>query len=345
MADAMSHTADWRAQIRKNQRRTLLVISCFILLYLLLGLLIDLYYYSTELTAQGYVMVPLRTILKNLLTFKLFPTFTLLVGAIAVVSLFVVLSFSNRLMLLGTEYCEITPESAANMQERQLYNVVEEMKVAAGLQFMPRVYIINADYMNAFASGYTEKSAMVAITRGLMEKLDRSEMQAVMAHELSHIRHLDIKLTMMAALLSNLILIIIDLLFYSVIYGRDRKGNSGLLTIIVILRYALPIVTGLLLLYLSRTREYMADAGCVELMRDNGPLASALLKIHGDHVQNQEQYSSDYSQTAHENIRREAYLYDPVVNQIQGASSPTDFFSTHPSIERRLAAIGVQMPK
>lgn len=104
------------------------------------------------------------------------------------------------------------------LEEKKLYNVIEEMKVAAGLSFMPKVYIIEADYMNAFASGLSEKSAMVAITRGLMNKLDRAELQAVMAHELSHIRHQDIKLTMMASVLSNIMLIIVDLLFYNLIF-------------------------------------------------------------------------------------------------------------------------------
>ena len=85
---------------------------------------------------------------------------------------------------------------------------------------MPKVYVIDADYMNAFASGYSEKSAMVAITQGLISKLNRAELQAVMAHELSHIRHMDIKLTLMAAVLSNITLIVIDLLFRSVIFGQ-----------------------------------------------------------------------------------------------------------------------------
>jgi len=152
---------------------------------------------------------------------------------------------------------------------------------------MPKVYLIEADYMNAFASGYSEKSAMVAITRGLIQKLNRAELQAVMAHELSHVRHMDIKLTLMASVLANLILIVLDIVFYNAIFSRrssdeNRSGNA-LLTAIIILRYLLPVINILLLLYLSRTREYMADAGCVQLTRDNQALATALLKINSDH--------------------------------------------------------------
>src|SRR5665648_514145 len=129
--------------------------------------------------------------------------------AVAIIALWVTYTWYDKIMLLGTTYHEVTPETARTNEEKQLYNVVEEMKVAAGLGFMPKVFIIEADYMNAFASGFSERSAMVAITRGLMQKLDRSEMQAVMAHELSHIRHQDIKLTLMASILSNIMLIVV----------------------------------------------------------------------------------------------------------------------------------------
>ena len=247
-------------------------------------------------------------------------------------------AFYDKLMLMGTEYHEITPETSQNLQEKQLYHVVEEMKVAAGLQFMPKVFIIEANYMNAFASGYSEKSAMVAITRGLMEKLDRAEMQAVMAHELSHIRHHDIKLNLMVAVLSNILLIVIDMLFYSVIFGRDRKEDNRLVAVILILRYALPILTVLLTLFLSRTREYMADAGAVELMRDNEPMARALLKISSDHEAHADEYAQEYGQTAHEQVRHAAYLFDP--KDVDPIKSLQDAFSSHPNMNDRLKAIG-----
>lgn len=209
---------------------------------------------------------------------------------------------------------------------------------------MPRVFLIEADYMNAFASGYSEKSAMVAITRGLMDKLDRAEMQAVMAHELSHIRHHDIKLTMTVAVLSNILLIVIDILFYSAFFGRDnRKQDNRLLTVIIILRYVLPLITVILALFLSRTREYMADAGSVELMRDNEPMARALLKISADHEQNSETYAKAYGDTPHEEVRQASYLFDP--SALDPVKSLSSMFSTHPAIEKRLAAIGFSKKK
>ncbi len=334
--------ADWRGAIKHNTRRTYLVIVTFILIYVCIGLLVDMYIYS-----GSYPQASLSQLFFALISFTLFPKITLITTVIAVISLLVTFSLHDKLMLLGTEYREITPENAKSTQELQLYNVVEEMKVAAGLRFMPKVFLIEAPYMNAFASGYSEKSAMVAITRGLIEKLDRSELQAVMAHELSHVRHMDIKLTLMASVLSNLTLILLDILFYNAIFGGGRRSDDGngrsrnqLLFIIMILRWVLPLATVLLMLYLSRTREYMADAGCVELTRDNEPLARALLKIQGDYQQNADNYSAASQETAHESIRRQAYLFDPLEAGISSTRSLADMFSTHPPIEKRLEALG-----
>lgn len=334
-------TADWRATLRQNNRRTLLVIGLFFLIYLGVGLLVDMF-----LASSTYPQADIPILFHALVTFQIFPIATCVMLGIAGISLLVTYSMYDKLMLLGTEYHEVTPQTAQNVQEQQLYNVVEEMKISAGLRYMPRVYIIEADYMNAFATGYSEKSAMVAITRGLIAKLNRDELTAVMAHELSHIRHLDIKLTLTASLLANLTIMVIDMMFYAVIFGRndrDNKSRNGLAAIIMVLRYLLPIINVLLLLYLSRTRELMADAGCVELMRANEPLARALLKIQDDHVQNRDQYNALYSQTPHENVRREAYIFDPIQAGIESAHSVSDLFSTHPSIETRLRALGFKL--
>ena len=345
MADTLNDytktTGDWRTSLRQNQSRTRIVILLFFLIYGGIGILCDLYIYSGH-----YPQYELSVIFKALITLKLFPFATSVMLIIAAFSLWISYTFYDRLMLLGTEYREINADTAQSDREKQLYNVVEEMKIAAGLAYMPRVFIINADYMNAFASGYSEKSAMVAITTGLMEKLTRDELQAVMAHELSHIKHLDIKLTLTASLLANLSLIVIDILFYNVIFSSNSRneenkgGRGGLALIIIIVRYLLPIVSMLLLLYLSRRRELMADAGCVALTRTNEPLARALIKISDDHSANSAAYTKAYQQTPHENVRREAYIFDPLQAGIKASLAPSDFFSTHPSLATRLAALG-----
>lgn len=343
LKDYHNKTVDWREELRKNQRRTRTVIILFVLIYVLLGLLIDVYVKLNQ--SAGFVgshlvyhLTP-SEVLKAIFTGKTFPYATLTMLFAAVISLWITYQFHDRIVLLGTHYKKIS-ENDTGLAEKQLYNVVNEMKIAAGLTYMPRVYIIEANYMNAFASGYSEKSALVAVTRGLMEKLNREELQAVMAHELSHIRHQDIKLTLTASILSNIMLICVDFLFFNILLGQRRGNRNGLVAIIIILRYFLPVFTVLLMLYLSRTREFMADAGCVELMRNNEPLANALIKIHEDHQKYKYDYRKAYGRTEHEEVRRAAYLYDPTVAGIKPDNSINQLFSTHPSLKKRLEAIG-----
>lgn len=336
ITDFHSIGADWRQQLTRNQQKTRWVIATFLAIYIAIGLLADVVILSAY-----YPKVPLGVCFYALVSFQAIPYATLIMAGIALISLMITYAMYDRIMLLGTDSREITPETARDLKEKQLYHVIEEMKVAAGLSFMPRVYLIEANYMNAFASGVSEKSAMVAITRGLMDKLDRAEMQAVMAHELSHIRHLDIKLTLMVAILSNILLIVVDVLFYSLLFksdSDDRRQDNRLFFVIMVLRYVLPLITVLLTLFLSRTREYMADSGAVELMRDNEPMARALLKISQDSEAHAAQYAHEYGQTAHEQVRQASYLFDP--SSIDPVKSLSSAFSTHPSIQDRLKAIG-----
>lgn len=335
--DYAAGSVNWRKTLRENTNRTYIVIGLFFLIYLGIGLLIDTFLYSEQ-----YPNASLGLIFHGLITLKLYPIATAVMLVIASVSLLVTYAMSDRLMLLGTSYHQVTASSARSDKEKQLYNIVEEMKIAAGLNYMPKVYVIQADYMNAFASGYSEKSAMVAITTGLMEKLDRDELQAVMAHELSHIKHMDIKLTLTASMLANLTIIVIDIFFHSLIFTRrgSRSKNGGIVIAVMLLRYLLPLVNVVLLLYLSRKRELMADAGCVALTRTNEPLARALMKISGDYTENRQKYTQQSQQTAHESVRREAYIFDPLQAGIKPLASVSDVFSTHPSLEKRLKALG-----
>ncbi|ASQ47149.1 zinc metalloprotease HtpX [Legionella clemsonensis] len=334
LSDYHASAGDWREQLRRNERKTRMVIAIFFAVYIGVGLLAD-----TVILDYLHPGATLLDCYLALITLKVIPYATLIMIGVAIISLFITYTLYDRIMLLGTNYRLITPGTAQSLEEKQLYNVVEEMKVASGLKYMPRVYLIEANYMNAFASGYSEKSAMVAITRGLMEKLNRAEMQAVMSHELSHIRHHDIKLTLTVAVLSNLLLIAIDIMFYAMIYKRDRRNEDNrLFMVIMLLRYLLPLITVVLALFLSRTREYMADAGAVELMRDNEPMARALLKITEDHQQHAEQYTQEYGQTPHEEVRQASYLFDP--SSIDPIKSLHNAFSTHPSLDERLRALG-----
>lgn len=332
--------ADWRHQLRSNERKTKIVIAAFIFIFLLVGVLFDTF------LVMELKRLPAKIAFQLVIYLRVTPYATMIMSGIAAISLLVTYSMYNRIMLMGTDSFEITPNSARTLEEKQLYNVVEEMKVAAGLNYMPSVYIIEANYMNAFASGYSEKSAMVAISRGLMTKLGRQELQAVMAHELSHIRHHDIKLTLTVSVLSNILLIAIDYLFYSMLYSgnsrsrNNKGGNNAFFIIVMVLRFVLPFITTILTLFLSRTREFMADSGAVELMRDNEPLARALVKINQDHYENVEETTAEYSRSSHESVRRASYIFDAA--KFSGGRGFSDFFSTHPSLDKRLKALGIK---
>lgn len=334
---------DWRGQLRANRRRTCFVIAVFLLIYLMVGLIVDLYIH------HEFDQLPLIQLLEILVTFRVVPMATLTLGLVAIISILITYALHDRIMLLGTEYHEVTSGSNHSLEERQLYNIVEELKIAASLHYLPKIYLINAEYMNAFASGYSEKSALIAITSGLLNKLERSELQAVIAHELSHIRHQDIKLTLMASVLSNIILIVLDIMFRGIVFGGRRRRDNGsniVVLVVVVLRFLLPIITVLLLLYLSRKRELMADAGAVELLRDNTPLAKALLKIRSDHELNKEKYTLAYQATSHEEVRREAYIFDPTPMGIHiEGQAIANLFSTHPLLAVRLKALGFEASK
>ena len=352
-------SVNWRQTVKNNQRKTYIVIATFLVLFLILGLLIDLIWrYNTagSITTvynqygqafQTTIPPEIGQLAIQLITLQLIPWATIICTGIAIIWVLATFVFYDKIMLAGTQYQEIKATDT-NPTARKLYNIVEEMKLAANMSFMPKVYLIHAEYMNAFASGYSEKSAMVAVTTTLVDRLNRSELQAVMAHELTHIRNQDIKLNLFTVVLSNMLMFMLEVSFFSVLFSgnsrRDNKNNNNIMTIIfivvLVLRYILPIITTMLMLFLSRTREYMADAGAVELMRDNQPMANALLKINQAH--NDPQTANSYKQQAHEQIRRASYIYDPS-KALSATGNSNDFFSTHPSLKKRLAAIGIKI--
>lgn len=313
---------DFRETIRKNNRRTTFVMGMFIALYLLLGLLIDVALYLQTETSISHILL-------SIANGSLPPKATVITVIIACISIAITFKMSDKLMLMGTNSKEITSlETALNDEEKQLYNIVEELKISASMTHMPKVYILEDNYTNAFASGYSEKSALIAITRRLVKLLSRDELQAVVAHELTHIRNNDIKLTLFATVLANIMLLIVDVLFRGILYSRNRKIDGRIMIIVVILRVVFPLVSYSLLMYLSRTREYMADAGAVELMRTNQPMINALKKISGDYEDNEAEITIPKT----DEIRRAAYIFN--IDSIKKYRSKiSSMFSTHPKTQ------------
>jgi len=218
----------------------------------------------------------------------------------------------------------------------QLYNVVEEMAIAGGLP-VPRVYIIPDPAPNAFATGRTPKTASVAVTAGLLGRLNRDELQGVIAHEMSHILHRDILFVTLAGIMLGSVALLSQVFLRSTFYGSlgsrrryssDSRGSGQaaavMLIIALVAAILAPIMTQLLYFALSRRREYLADAGSARLTRYPEGLASALEKIAGD--------PSPPLATANQ-VTAPMYIVNPLKKK---GLSLADLTSTHPPISERI---------
>ena len=228
----------------------------------------------------------------------------------------------------------------------QLFNVVEELAIAGGVP-MPKVYMIEDPAMNAFATGRDPEHAAVAITSGLRKQLSRDELAAVMAHEISHIRHYDIRLGMLMATLAGIIVFAADVggraAFYGAIFGGGRRGggrSSGsgganplvIIIIVVAVVFAIlaPLCRMLVRFAMSRQREFLADAGAVELTRYPDGLVSALSKLGGCRQPMQHVGKSTAP----------LFIVNPLKAAVrQGRHDASTAFSTHPALSERIQRI------
>jgi heat shock protein HtpX len=211
----------------------------------------------------------------------------------------------------------------------QLWNVVEEMTIAAGLPRVPRIYLIEDGQPNAFATGRDPEHASVAITTGLLEKLDRDELQGVMAHEIGHVRNFDIRYAMLVGVLVGAIALISDMFLRTMRFsGRRSRGGKGnqaqaiLLVIALVFALIAPIAAIALRMAISRQREYLADASAAEFTRNPAALARALQKIAGD---------PEPLEVAN---RATQHLY--IANPLRLGGDRGALFATHPPIQDRV---------
>jgi len=220
----------------------------------------------------------------------------------------------------------------------QLFNVVEEMKIAAGLPKMPKIYIINDPAPNAFATGRNPENASVAVTAGLLARLNRDELQGVIAHEISHIVHRDVLFVTLAGIMLGSIVLLSQVflrgMFYSSMGSRRRYSSGGkgggnaqlvMLLIAILAAILAPIFAYVLYFALSRRREYLADAGAARLTRYPDGLASALEKIAND----------PSPQLAPANkVTAPMYIANPFKKK--GQRKLSNLSSTHPPIAERI---------
>jgi len=218
----------------------------------------------------------------------------------------------------------------------QLFNVVEEMKISASLPVMPKIYIIPDPAPNAFATGMKPEKSAIAVTAGLLSRLNRDELQGVVAHEMSHIINRDVLYMTFAGILLGSIVIISEVflrgMFYSSLSGRryssSSRGGGGqaqliIMVVAIVLAILAPILARLLYFAISRKREYLADASAVRLTRYPEGLASALERIS----------QSDLDLASANKVTAPMYIANPLKKKGRKLSNLT---STHPPITERI---------
>jgi len=292
-------------QIRSNQTRSAMLVVWLGVLLLLLGYLLGLYFFDSG--TGGLIFALILWVIMSLVAY-----------------------FQGDSILLAV--------SGARKIDRadlpRLYNIVEEMKIASGLEAMPSIYVVDDPALNAFATGRDPKKASVTITSGLLQKLNRDELQGVIGHEVSHIKNRDVLLMAMCSVLLGTIVILAWYASRVMLFGgmgRTRRSSSGgggsgqiiIILVAIALMILAPIMAQLIYFAVSRRREYLADASSALYTRYPEGLASALQKI----AASPEQLKSANKATA------PMYTVNPFRKRDMAAS---DLTSTHPPISERI---------
>lgn len=301
--------------IRANKRNSIILMVLMAAVLLLLGYLIGLSIAGPDGGFFGVIAAAIIWLILALVSF----------------------SSGDQILLAASGAKKVTKEV-----HPQLFNVVEEMKIASGLPAMPKIYIIPEPAPNAFATGRNPQKASVAVTAGLLARLNRDELQGVIAHEMSHILHRDILFVTLAGIMLGTIVLLSQVFFRGMFYsslsgGSRRRYSSGggggqaqlvILVIAILAAILAPIFAYLLYFALSRKREYLADAGAARLTRYPEGLASALEKISGD----------PSPQLAKANkVSAPMYIVNPLKQK--GQKKLSDLTSTHPPISERVKVL------
>ena len=235
--------------------------------------------------------------------------------------------FSDKIVLKMYKAQEVSESSAPD-----LYNIVRNLAMKASLP-MPRVFIIPEETPNAFATGRNEKHAVVAVTEGIMRILNKEELEGVIAHELSHIKNKDMLISSIAATIAGAISMLATMAQWAAIFGGGRSGDEdnggGIIGLIAMAIFA-PLAAAVIQMAISRSREYLADAGGASITKNPYGLASALEKL------------TNASQIIPMNAKPStAHLF--IVNPLSGKAF-MNLFSTHPPLEERIARLRSMKP-
>lgn len=226
---------------------------------------------------------------------------------------------------------------ATKEEDLKIVNLLDALMITSGLSTKPRLYVTEDPQPNAFATGRNPENAVICVTTGLLEKLDYYELEGVIAHELSHIKNYDIRLSCIVSVMVGFIVMLSDIFSRALFWGRldsdrdnDNKGNGILMLIGLIFLILSPIFGSLMQLALSRKREFLADSTAIEFTRNPDGLISALQKLDAD----DNQLVTANSATAN------MYIVNPFKsNTKEGKKKSSNLWSTHPSIEDRIEAL------
>lgn len=255
--------------------------------------------------------------------YTVLPIFLIISGLMSLGSYY----FSDRIILAISSARPATREEFFDF-----YTVAENLSRAARIP-MPKLYVIDDTALNAFATGRDPEHAVVVATTGILSRLDRTELEGVVAHELSHVKNYDIRLMSIVTVLVGVVTLLADILLRTNIRGRSRDEAGQIQAILfivgIILALLSPIIANLIKLALSRSREFLADASGAELTRYPEGLARALEKISAD----KEPLEAANKATAH------LYIANPLRNRHDAIGWFSGLFNTHPPIEERIKAL------
>ena len=261
---------------------------------------------------------------------------------LAVALIYAVFAIANSRNMIAaiTGAQELPPE-----QMRSLRRLVENVAIAAGLEVTPEVRVIDDPAPNAFATGLKPGKSFVGVTTGLLATMPKRELEAVIAHEISHVRNRDTRLMTLAVVFAGVIALLADIAFRSMIFGGGRRSGNGSNLIVFVLAMVgfllAPIAAGLLRMALSRRREYLADATAAEILNDPEAVALALRRLELDTTTVRHADAS----VAHLWIESPTHSVEdaPV-----GGSALAGMFDTHPPLDKRIEALeqagGFQLP-
>ena len=301
----MAERLNFQDEINRNKMKSIFLIGIILVFFVIMGYVVSMFF------EPGFF-------------------FIIMIVSIIVSLLYILISYykSDKIALAS-----VKAKPASSLSHRQLINSVESMSIASGLP-MPKVYVMESEQINAFASGRNPENAVICVTTGALNKLSKQELEGVIAHEMAHIANFDIRFMTLTAVMVGMISIAAEIFLRSLWFsggGKDRDGKAGAILLILGIVFAIlaPITAQLVSLAISRKREFSADATGVKFTRYPIGLRNALEKIKRDHIE-------DTDKKKYAKAMAPLFISNPF-----SAKNISGLLSTHPDINERIRRLNV----